>query len=274
MDYGIAIFLTDETIGPADLARLVEERGFRSLFVPEHTHIPADRATPYDRGEELPRHYWRCLDPFVTLAAAAAATTKLRLGTGVCLLIQRDPITTAKEVSTLDFLSNGRVEFGIGAGWNKEEIENHGTPFERRFGVLRERMQAMQAIWTNDEASFHGNHVNFDRITSWPKPVQKPYPPVLLGGDGPTVLDRVMTYADGWLPNIEDDLAARVAELHRRTHEAGIARKRVTYFGADRDAGAVERLTAAGVDEIQFSLPSADAGTVEKTLDEVAALRI
>ena len=132
----------------------------------------------------------------------------------------------------------------------------------------------MQAIWTNDEASFHGDHVNFDRITSWPKPVQRPYPPVLLGGNGPKVLDRVLAYADGWLPNIETDLGARVADLHRRTDEAGIPRKRVTYFGADRDAGAVERLTAAGVDEIQFYLPSADAGTVERTLDEVAALRI
>jgi probable F420-dependent oxidoreductase len=274
MDYGTAIFLTDETIGPAHLARLVEERGFTSLFVPEHTHIPADRATPYRLGEELPRHYWRCLDPFVALTAAAAATTNLRLGMGVCLLIQRDPITTAKEVATLDFVSGGRFEFGIGAGWNKEEIENHGTPFERRFGVLRERTQAMQAIWTNDVASFHGDHVNFDRITSWPKPVQRPYPPVLLGGNGPKVLDRVLNYADGWLPNIEDNLGARVAELHRRAEEEGKPRKRVSYFGADRDAGAVERLTAAGVDEIQFYLPSADAGTVEKTLDEIAALRI
>jgi probable F420-dependent oxidoreductase len=274
MDYGTAIFLTDETIGPAHLARLVEERGFTSLYVPEHTHIPADRATPYRLGEELPRHYWRCLDPFVALTAAAGASTSLRLGTGVCLLIQRDPITTAKEVATLDFLCGGRFEFGIGAGWNKDEIENHGTPFERRFGVLRERMQAMQAIWTNDEASFHGDHVNFDRITSWPKPTQRPYPPVLLGGNGPKVLDRVLAYADGWLPNIEDNLGARVAELHRRTAEEGKPRKRVIYFGADRDAGAVERLTAAGVDEIQFYLPSADAGTVEKTLDEIAGLRI
>jgi probable F420-dependent oxidoreductase len=274
MDYGIAIFLTDETIGPAHLARLVEERGFRSLFLPEHTHIPAGRETPYRPGGELPRHYWRCLDPFVALTAAAAASTDLRVGTGVCLLIQRDPITTAKEVATLDLLSGGRFEFGIGAGWNKEEIENHGTPFDRRFRILRERMQAMQAIWTDDEATFHGEYVNFDRITSWPKPVQRPYPPVLLGGNGPTVLDRVLAYADGWMPNIENDLGARVAELHRRTDEAGSARKRVAYFGADRDAGAVERLTAAGVDEIQFYLPSADAGTVERTLDEVAALRI
>jgi alkanesulfonate monooxygenase SsuD/methylene tetrahydromethanopterin reductase-like flavin-dependent oxidoreductase (luciferase family) len=155
-----------------------------------------------------------------------------------------------------------------------DEIEYLGTPFDRRFGVLRERMQAMQAIWTNDEASFHGNHVNFDRITSWPKPVQRPYPPVLLGGNGPKVLDRVLTYADGWLPNIEDNLGARVAELHRRAAEEGKPRMRVSYFGADRDAGAVERLTTAGVDEIQFYLPSADAGTVEKTLDEIAALRI
>jgi probable F420-dependent oxidoreductase len=272
MDYGTAIFLTDETIGPAHLARLVEERGFVSLFVPEHTHIPAARSTPYRGGEELPRHYWRCLDPFVTLTAAAAATEKIRIGMGVCLLIQRDPITTAKEVATLDLLSGGRFQFGVGAGWNRDEIENHGTPFDRRFGILRERVEAMREIWTNDEATYHGKYVNFDAITSWPKPVQRPHPPILLGGDGPKVLDRVLDYADGWLPNIEDNLAARVAELHRRAADEGRPRMRVTYFGADRDPGAVERLTAAGVDEIQFYLPSADAGTVERTLDEIAAM--
>ena len=272
MDYGTAIFLTDETIGPAHLARLVEERGFRSLFVPEHTHIPVHMSTPRRVDEDLPRHYYRCLDPFVALTAAAAATTTLRVGTGICLLIQRDPITTAKEVATLDLLSGGRFEFGIGAGWNKDEISNHGTNFTRRFGVLRERIEAMTEIWTKDEASYEGEFVSFHEITSWPKPVQRPRPPVLVGGNGAKVLDRVLAYADGWIPNAEEGLAERVAELHRRAAEAGKPRMRVTYFGADRDPGAVERLTAAGVDEIQFYLPSADAGTVERSLDEVAAL--
>ncbi len=272
MDYGTSIFLTDETIGPAHLARLVEERGFRSLFVPEHTHIPVTMSRPLNADEELPRHYYRCLDPFVALTAAAAATTTLRVGTGICLLIQRDPITTAKEIATLDLLSGGRFEFGIGAGWNKEEIENHGTDFSRRFGVMRERMEAMTEIWTNDVASYQGEYVSFHEITSWPKPVQRPRPPVLIGGNGEKVLDRVLAYADGWIPNREPRLGERIAELHRRAAEAGKPRMRVTYFGADRDAGCVERLTAAGVDEIQFYLPSADAGTVERSLDEIAKL--
>ncbi len=272
MDFGISIFLTDETIGPAPLARLVEERGFRSLFVPEHTHIPVTMSTPLDPTEDLPRHYYRCLDPFVTLTAAAAVTSTLRLGTGICLLIQRDPITTAKEIATLDLLSGGRFEFGIGAGWNKDEIENHGVDFTKRFAVMRERTEAMTAIWTNDVASYQGEHVAFHEITSWPKPVQRPRPPVLIGGNGPTVLDRVLAYADGWIPNREPGLGDRVAELHRRAAEEGKPRMRVTYFGADRDRGAVERLTAAGVDEIQFYLPSADAGTVERALDDIAAL--
>jgi probable F420-dependent oxidoreductase len=272
MDFGTAIFLTDETIGPAHLARLVEERGFRSLFVPEHTHIPVTMSRPYRGGGELPRHYYRCLDPFVTLTAAAAVTTTLRIGTGVCLLIQRDPITTAKEVATLDLLCGGRFEFGIGAGWNREEIENHGTDFTRRFGVLRERVEAITAIWANDVASYEGEFVSFHEITQWPKPVQRPRPPVLLGGTGPKVLDRVLQYADGWIPNSEEGLAERVAELHRRAAEAGRPRLRVVYFGADRDRGAIERLTEAGVDEIQFYLPSADAGTVERSLDEIAVL--
>src|SRR5215468_5518131 len=178
MEYGLAIFLTDESIGPAEVARLAEERGFTSLFVTEHTHIPTRSLEP-----DLPRYYQRILDPFVALTAAAGATRRLRLGTGVALLIQRDPIGTAKEVATLDLLSGGRVELGVGAGWNREEIENHGTPFEQRFGVLRERVEAMRAIWTQDAASYHGKHVDFDSIAAWPKPVQRPLP-VLIGGNG------------------------------------------------------------------------------------------
>jgi probable F420-dependent oxidoreductase len=249
MDYGIAIFLTDETIGPAHLARLVEERGFSSLWVPEHTHIPTSRSTEWrpGKGQELPRHYWRCLDPFVALTAAAAATTTLRVGTGICLLIQRDPIVTAKEVATLDVLSDGRFEFGVGAGWNQDEIENHGTPFDRRFRVLRERVEAITAIWEQDEASYHGEFVDFTSITSWPKPVQKPHPPIYVGGHGPKVFDRVLRYAG------RDHIPVR-------------------YFGADRDRGALERLTEAGVDEIQFYLEPLAPDEAERQLDEVAEL--
>jgi probable F420-dependent oxidoreductase len=278
MDYGIAIFLTDETIGPAHLARLVEERGFSSLWVPEHTHIPTSRSTEWrpGKGKELPRHYWRCLDPFVALTAAAAATTTLRVGTGICLLIQRDPIVTAKEVATLDVLSDGRFEFGVGAGWNQDEIENHGTPFDRRFRVLRERVEAITAIWEQDEASYHGEFVDFTSITSWPKPVQKPHPPIYVGGHGPKVFDRVLRYADGWLPNYEEDavgtLAERIADLRERGAAAGRDHIPVRYFGADRDRGALERLTEAGVDEIQFYLEPLAPDEAERQLDEVAEL--
>jgi probable F420-dependent oxidoreductase len=272
MDFGLAIFLTDETIGPAEMARLAEERGYESLFVPEHTHIPLPRRTPWGDGSEMPRHYYRTLDPFVALTAAAAVTTRLRLGLGVCLVIQRDPIVTAKEVATLDLLSGGRVDFGIGAGWNREEIEHHGTPFGNRFGVMRERVEAMRAIWTEEEATYHGRHVQFDRVTAWPKPVQRPHPPVLIGGNGERVLDRVLRYGDGWFPNREAGLAERIADLQRRAAEAGRGHIQVTYFGADRDPAAIERLTAAGVDRILFYLPSAPADEVERALDELAPL--
>jgi probable F420-dependent oxidoreductase len=270
MDFGVAIFPTDETIMPARVARFAEERGFESLFFPEHTHIPTARETPWRGGAELPRHYWRVLDPFVSLASAAAATTRLRLGTGVCLVIQRDPIVTAKEVATLDLLSGGRFEFGVGAGWNRGEIENHGTDFKRRFTIMRERIEAMQAIWTQEAASYHGRFVDFESIASWPKPVQRPYPPVLVGGDGPTVLDRVLAYGDAWMPESEEGLAARIAELQRRAQAVGRPRIPVTYFGAERNAAAAARLVEAGVDRILFYLPSSEAGVVERSIDEVA----
>ncbi|MGH7310742.1 MAG: TIGR03619 family F420-dependent LLM class oxidoreductase, partial [Candidatus Rokuibacteriota bacterium] len=197
MDFGVVMFATDYAIRPDELGRALEERGFESLWVPEHTHIPASRRSPWPGGPNLPREYWHSYDPFVALTAAATVTTRLRLGTGICLVIERDPITTAKEVASLDRLSGGRFIFGIGGGWNAEEMENHGTDFKKRWRVLRERVLAMKEIWTKEEAEFHGEFVRFDKIWSHPKPLQKPHPPILMGGDGPTTFDRVIEFADG-----------------------------------------------------------------------------
>src|ERR687897_3027265 len=213
MLYGVAIFPTDYAVEPGVLARMVEERGFESLFFPEHTHIPASRETPYPRGGELPNEYSHTYDPFVALAAAAAATKDLLLATGICLVIERDPIITAKEVASLDRISNGRFLFGVGAGWNLEEMRNHGTDPRTRFSLMRERIEAMKEIWTEDEASYHGKHVAFERIWSWPKPVQKPHPPVLVGGNAERVLDRVTAFGDEWMPNRVRGLSEQIAEL-------------------------------------------------------------
>jgi probable F420-dependent oxidoreductase len=271
MDFGLAIFPTDESIGPGDVARLAEERGFESLLFPEHTHIPVDHS-PYPSGGELPRHYARTLDLFVAMTAAALATTRLRIGSGICLIIQRDPITTAKEVASIDLLSGGRVELGVGAGWNRPEIEAHGTDFGRRFGLMRERVEAMRVLWTEDEASYHGKHVDFGPTWSWPKPVQRPHPPVLVGGNGDRVLDRVLRYGDGWIPNREPGLAERIAELQSRAADAGRGHLPVTYFGVPGDPEAVERMEAAGVDRALFMLPSAGRERIEPRLDELTAL--
>ncbi len=270
MIFGISTFVTDETPTPAEIGRLVEERGFDSLFVAEHPHMPRDSV------RDVERKYYRSLDPFVTLTAAAAATTTLRLGFGIMLLPQRDPITTAKAIASLDYVSGGRVEVGLGAGWNTPEIENHGTPFGQRFGVMRERAEAMKAIWTQDEASYHGKHVNFDTIMSWPKPVQRPHPPLWIGGLGEKVIDRVLRYGDGWFPNSRDPegdrLGERVADLRRRGEEAGRGRIPVTAFGVAIDEAVVGQFDSAGVDRVLFMLPSAERAEVERAADEAAAL--
>jgi len=276
MKFGTAFFPTAEAMPPGELGRLVEERGHESLFFAEHTHIPASRRSPWPAGGELPPKYARTYDPFVACTAVAAATTRLRVGTGICLVIERDPITTAKEVASVDRLSGGRFEFGVGAGWNREEMENHGTDPRRRMALMAERIEAMVAIWTEDEASYHGEFVDFTSITSWPKPVQKPHPPIYVGGHGPKVFDRVLRYADGWLSNYEEDavgtLAERIADLRERGAAAGRDHIPVRYFGADRDRGALERLTEAGVDEIQFYLEPLAPDEAERQLDEVAEL--
>ena len=267
MRFGVAMFVTDQSIGPADLGRLVEERGFASLHVPEHTHMPVEHS-PYPGGIPLPEVYKRTLDPFVTLTAAAAVTSTIRLGFGISLIIQRDPIITAKEVASLDLVSGGRVDFGVGAGWNRPEMEHHGTRFDRRFGIMREKVEAMRALWTDEVASYSGKYVEFADSWSWPKPVQDPLP-VYVGGNGERVLDRVLRYGHGWMPNRDPRLAERIAELRDRAGR----HVPVIYFGCSRkDPEMASRLAEAGVDEALIILPSRDRAATEAALDEAAAL--
>jgi probable F420-dependent oxidoreductase len=266
--HGLAIFATDEGLGPAELARLAEERGFESLFVPDHTHIPVSRDSAAPRGGELPREYSRMLDPFVALTAAACATTELRVGTGLCLVVERDPIVTAKAVATLDLLSGGRFLFGVGAGWNQEEMRNHGTDPSRRFALMRERVEAMRRIWTEDEPAFAGEFVSFEPIWSWPKPVQKPHPPVLIGGNGPRVIERVLAYGDEWLPEPEDGLVDRIRELQEAARAAGRGSIPVTVYGARVDD--VEMYEAAGVQRCVHWLPPRDGEQTARRIREIA----
>lgn len=264
MRIGIGYFPTHDAMDPGSLARLVEDRGHESLFFAEHTHIPASRTSPYPGGGDLPRQYWHTYDLFVALTAAAAATSRLRVGSGICLVVERDPITTAKEVASVDALSGGRMELGVGAGWNREEMANHGTDPRTRMALMAERVEAMKAIWTQDEASFHGRFVDFDRIWSWPKPAQTPHPPVLVGGYGPTVLDRVLAFGDAWFPNYGPrDLEDRIAELRRRAERP----VDVQVMGVPADAGAIARLEELGVSRVVHWVPSAGRGPVERSLD-------
>jgi probable F420-dependent oxidoreductase len=275
MKFGVTTFVTDETIGPRELGRALEERRFESLFVAEHTHIPVKRESPWPEGDELPRKYYRTLDPFVVLTAAAVVTERLILGTGIVLLIERDPIITAKEVASLDLVSGGRVIVGIGAGWNREEMRNHGTDPKTRMDLLRERVLAMKEIWTKDQAEFHGRFVDFDPIFSWPKPVQRPHPPIYIGGSGPTTLDRVLEYGDGWMPVFAlgvDEIIARIPELERRAKEAGRGRIPVTVYAVPGDRAAIERLAQAGVARVLFDLPSLPLQETYRKLDEFVAV--
>jgi probable F420-dependent oxidoreductase len=271
MRFGIAVFPTDYAADPGAIALLVEERGFESLFFPEHTHIPVSRRTSYPGGGELPREYSHTYDPFVALTMAAASTEKLLVGTGICLVIERDPIITAKEVASLDRLSGGRFIFGVGAGWNIEEMMNHGTDPRRRFSLMLERIEAMKAIWTEDEASYHGKHVNFDPIWSWPKPVQDPHPPVLVGGNGERVLERVVAFGDEWMPNRVSGLTERIEQLNRLAEEAGRGPIPVTLSGAKPDRELIVRGEEAGVHRCTFYIQPADAAETERQLDELAS---
>jgi probable F420-dependent oxidoreductase len=276
MDIGVCMFATEYAIRIDELAREAEARGFESLWVPEHTHIPASRRTPWPGGGELPKEYAHTLDPFVSLMAAAAATRRLRLGTGICLIIERDPIVTAKEVASLDLLSGGRFEFGVGGGWNAEEMENHGTVFKSRFARLREQVLALKEIWTKDEATYHGEFVNFDRIWAWPKPAQRPHPPVLLGGESGYTLQRVVDFCEGWFPRARaaDQLFAALADLKARAARAGRDMKTisVSVFGARGDQALLDRYAEAGMTRAILRLPSEGRDTILPLLDQFAKL--
>lgn len=274
MQFGVFMFPTDYSIGPAELAKAVEERGFESLLFPEHTHIPASRLSAWPGGGELPQEYSHAMDPFVALTVAAAATTRLRLGTGICLVIERDAIVLAKEVASVDVVSGGRFLFGIGGGWNREEMENHGTDYTRRWKLLRERIEAMKEIWSSDEATYHGEFVNFERIWSWPKPAQKPHPPILVGGDGERTLQRVVRYGDEWMPigRSGRQFGERIKELAELAAKAGRGRIPVSIFAAPSDPATLEQYRRDGVDRALFPLPPADADRVLARLDKLTAL--
>ncbi|CAN5556081.1 LLM class F420-dependent oxidoreductase [soil metagenome] len=272
MKLGVHLRPTDDTIDIRDLAPRVEEAGFESLWVSEHIHIPVATASEWPGGEGMPRFMSRFLDPFLSLARAAAVTERILLGTGIVLLPQRDTIQVAKEVSTLDYQSVGRILLGIGAGWNREEMENHGADFGKRFGKMREQAFALKAIWTGDEAAFHGRHVSFDPIQMWPKPVQQPHVRVLVGGEGPTVLDRVIDYGDGWIPNDHPELPDRAGELRTRLDGLGRAGLPITAFAVEPDRNRIARLAKAGIDRCVFNLRQARAGDVLGQLDDLARL--
>jgi probable F420-dependent oxidoreductase len=275
MQYGVTIFPTDYSMPMAELGPAVEERGFESLWVAEHSHIPVCRTTPWPGGADLPKMYYDTLDPFVALTAAAVTTTRLKLATGICLVVQRDPIHTAKEVASLDLVSGGRLLFGVGGGWNVEEMGNHGTDSSGRFGLLRERIEAMKAIWAAPEAEYHGKHVDFDPIHMWPKPVQKPHPPIHVGGAFPGGARRALRYGNGWIPIAgRDDLEQQLAEFPALAAEEGRDPESLeisTYGVAGKDQ-VVERYAAAGVDRVVFGLPPAGADKLLPYLDELAAV--
>ena len=270
-DIGIFYFATEYGHNVVDVARDAEQRGFESLWLPEHTHIPVSRKTPYAGGAELPKEYAHTLDPFVALAAVATATKHIRLATGISLLIERDTITMAKTLATLDLLSNGRAILGVGGGWNREEAEHHGVEWSQRFQKLEEQITAIKIIWANDEASFHGEHVRFDPIWSWPKPIQRPRPPIVLGGETDHTLRRVIKYCDGWLPRARDPeiIVRGIARLNELAEEAGRDAESISVnvFAPRPDAELIDRFKGMGVARIVLWLPPEDRDAVSRRLD-------
>jgi probable F420-dependent oxidoreductase len=278
MDFGASMFFTDYSMAPGELGRALEERGFESVWAPEHSHIPASRKTPFILGDVLPRKYYDVMDPFVTLTAAAMATKRLRVGTGVCLITQRDPIQTAKSVASIDQISGGRFLFGIGNGWNQDEIEDHGTVFETRHKLARERVEAMKAIWTQPSPEYRGELVNFGPMAAWPKPVQKPHPPVLIGGAFPYSARRAIRYGDGWMPQVTNyaktDLADLVPRFRQMASEAGrdLNSLEISVWDRNPDVDRMKRYQDLGVARAITSLESEKADTILPVLDTWAEL--
>ena len=278
MDFGAAMFFTDYSMSAGELGQALEARGFESIWAPEHSHIPTSRATPFPQGGELPKKYSEAMDPFVTLTAAAVATVALKIGTGVCLVAQRDPIQTAKLVASIDQISGGRFLFGIGGGWNAEEMEDHGTAFKTRFKLMRERVAAMKEIWTKSEAEYHGELVDFPPMRAWPKPVQKPHPPVIVCGAFPYAARRALAYGDGWIPHASrpqyGDVTEFLPRFHQMAAEAGRAPGSVpvTLFGTSEDPDRLRRYRDLGIARAVVSLPSARSEEILPVLDRWAAL--
>jgi probable F420-dependent oxidoreductase len=278
MEFGAAMFFTEYSMTPAGLGRALETRGFESLWAPEHSHIPSSRATPFPQGGELPRKYFDAMDPFITLTAAALATKSLGVATGVCLVTQRDPIQTAKLVASIDHISGGRFLFGIGGGWNAEEMADHGTVFKTRFRLMRERIAAMKAIWTEEEPEFHGELVDFPKMRSGPKPVQMPHPPVIVGGAFPYAARRAVRYGNGWVPHAGRPQYSDVTDFMPQFHEMAAAAGRrhdevpVTIFGVPEDLGRLQRYRDRGIARVVVSLPSAKDDEILPVLDRWAEL--
>ena len=279
MRFGASMFFTDYAIAADALGVALEQRGFDSVWAPEHSHIPLSRKTPFPAGGDLPKKYYDAMDPFVSLAAAAAATTSLRVGTGVCLVAQRDPIQLAKAVASLDVVSGGRFLFGIGNGWNQDEMENHGTAFASRHQRAREIVEAMKAIWTSSKAEYHGEFVRFDPMMAWPKPVQRPHPPIYVGGAFPYSARRAIRYADGWLPQAARrgayrQIADMIPEFHRMAEAAGRDPRSIaiTVWHGRRDADLMKRYDDLGVERVVFALESEPAATLLPKIDAIAEL--
>jgi probable F420-dependent oxidoreductase len=271
MRFGIATFITDEGIRPDTLGRALEERDFSSLFIAEHSHIPASRKTPYPGRGELPRRYYRTLDPFVALTAAATVTSRLVLGTGIALLPQRDVIHTAKQVASLDLVSRGRMAFGVGVGWNREEMRNHGTDPTTRGALIDEQLAALKQIWTTEQAEYHGKHVDFDPIFAWPKPVQQPHPPIYLGGESPAALRRLATHGDAWLPR-DHTPPEQIRQVRQWLAEQGRGDVPFTVFASSTDEGKLRGFAEAGVDEITLNLETLPEDETLRALDDLAGV--
>jgi probable F420-dependent oxidoreductase len=273
MKFGITMFPTDYAIPPHELAIEAEARGFESVWFPEHSHIPTSRKSPWPGGPELPKYYYDSYDPFVAMGAAAVVTKTIKLGTGVCLVVQRDPIHTAKEVATVDRLSNGRVLFGVGGGWNAEEMADHGTTdFKSRFKLVRERIEAMKEIWTKSKPKYSGDLVKFDEMMQWPKPVQKPHPPIIVGGGFPQGARRAANYGDGWMPigGRGGDVLGMIKPFHEMLKEKGRKPEDgpITLFGVGMDVDALKRARDAGVDRVVFGVPVEAKDKVLPVLDK------